>query len=395
MSASISTSTSSHEHIPSKSVFETADNFLPRLQGLSPDHFSLLREVAQKQLKQLGLPNAKMEAWKFSNLARFLASFAGQVQPAQLHISGFEAENFSPSAQEFAHPSVALLNQSSLSLAKLIVFQKNKKYAEPILIDWAQESSSLQSARLKIVVEAGSEAVIVEHHAGQAQSYKNLQVDIEVQENAKLTHIRFIEDDSTAVELCQLNVALKRDAIYNHFALTTGNQFSRHQFHARLTGQNAHLGLYGISLLRGSQHGDTTILIEHEAPNCQSNQLFKTICDDQARGVFQGKIHVHQIAQKTDGYQFSGNILLSPKAEMNVKPELEIYADDVKCSHGTTTGSLDETPLFYMQARGIPEDQAKRLLIEATLGEVIDRLHDHEEWQNVILSKVQSWLNRS
>jgi len=123
-----------------------------------------------------------------------------------------------------------------------------------------------------------------------------------------------------------------------------GGKLSRHEMHAEIQGENSECTFNGVNLLGADQHGDTTILIEHQAPHCASNQLYRTVLDDNARGVFQGKVHVHQIAQKTDGYQLSNALLLSEKAEMDTKPELEIYADDVLCSHGATTGQLDEEP---------------------------------------------------
>ena len=146
-------------------------------------------------------------------------------------------------------------------------------------------------------------------------------------------------------------------------------------------------------MLSGKQHGDTTLLVEHKAPHCQSNQLYRTILNNEARGVFQGKIHVHQIAQKTDGYQLSNNILLTPLAEMNIKPELEIYADDVKCSHGSTTGQLDETPMFYLRSRGLNETEARKLLLEAFIGEALEKI-THEQVMEMITEKATQWLNR-
>ena len=152
--------------------------------------------------------------------------------------------------------------------------------------------------------------------------------------------------------------------------------------------------LTSINLLSGMQHGDTTILIEHTAPHCRSNQFYRTILDDSARGVFQGKVHVHKIAQKTDGYQLSNAILLSEKAEMDTKPELEIYADDVRCSHGATTGQLDEEPVFYLRSRGLSEKEARELLIQAFVDEVVDKIVD-EDIQASVREKTGQWLTRA
>jgi Fe-S cluster assembly protein SufD len=185
-----------------------------------------------------------------------------------------------------------------------------------------------------------------------------------------------------------------RDSTYNGFALNIGGKLTRHEIHAHLSGANAEISLNGLNLLNGSQHGDTTILIEHAALHCRSNQFYRTLLDDSARCVFQGKVHVHKIAQKTDGYQLSNAILLSEKAEMDTKPELEIYADDVKCSHGATTGQMDDAPLFYLRSRGLTEGEARSLLLEAFIAEVIEKVNnEHIEMQ--ITEKAQSWLQKA
>jgi Fe-S cluster assembly protein SufD len=140
-------------------------------------------------------------------------------------------------------------------------------------------------------------------------------------------------------------------------------------------------------------HCDTCILIEHESPNCYSNQNYRNILNDECRGVFQGKVHVHQIAQQTDGYQLCNSIMLSDRCEMDTKPELEIYADDVKCSHGATTAQLDEDPLFYLQARGIPKDQAQALLLHAFIGESLEAFEDNGEIYEFLSEKIIETLS--
>ena len=159
----------------------------------------------------------------------------------------------------------------------------------------------------------------------------------------------------------------------------------------RLREPGAVCHINGVALMRGEQHADTTILVEHLAPHCESNQNMRVILDDRAHGVFQGKIHVHQPAQKTDGYQLSRALLLSEGAEMDTKPELEIYADDVKCSHGATTGQMDEEPLFYMQSRGIGKEEAKALLIEAFAAEVLNFV-EQQPWHGLLMERVRKWL---
>ncbi|MEK7801516.1 MAG: SufD family Fe-S cluster assembly protein, partial [Pseudomonadota bacterium] len=163
------------------------------------------------------------------------------------------------------------------------------------------------------------------------------------------------------------------------------------EYHVDMTGEGAEADLSGVALLRGKQHADTTIVVNHMEPYGRSSQFFKHILEDQSRGVFQGKIHVFKDAQKTNGYQLSNNLLLSPLAEMDVKPELEIYADDVKCSHGSTTGQLDETPMFYLMSRGISQEDARRLLIEAFLVEIVDKI-TIESVRTIFSERVRLWL---
>ena len=170
-----------------------------------------------------------------------------------------------------------------------------------------------------------------------------------------------------------------------------GGKLTRNEIHAEIQGTNAEVSFNGANLLGGSQTGDTTILIEHQAPHCRSNQFYRTLLDDQAKGVFQGKVHVHQIAQKTDGYQLANTILLSDKADMNTKPELEIYADDVLCSHGATCGQLDEEPIFYLRSRGLNEAQARRLLVQAFVDETVDKI-GNDTLREEVGEIVETWL---
>ena len=147
----------------------------------------------------------------------------------------------------------------------------------------------------------------------------------------------------------------------------------------------------GTVMMRGRQHCDTTLLIEHRVPHCESRELFKTVLDDEARGVFQGKIVVSPGAQKTDCKQMAQALLLSEAAEFNSKPELEIFADDVVCGHGATSGQIDEDLLFYLEARGIPEPQARALMVQAFVGEALEQVAN-EDLRNALLHASADWL---
>ena len=247
----------------------------------------------------------------------------------------------------------------------------------------------LHSPVLKVILDEGAELTLIERHEGQGAYWKNMSVEISLAANAKLHHYRMIEDKSVAT--IQTKITQDRDSSYHGFSIVHGGSLVRNETHAALNGENAECDLSGLNLLKGRQHNDTTIILEHKAPHCNSSQFFRSILDDESRAVFQGKIHVHKIAQKTDGYQLSNALLLSDRAEMDTKPELEIYADDVKCSHGATCGQLDDEPLFYLRSRGLSESEARMLLVQAFMDEVVDKVAD-EDIRALVKNKAETWL---
>lgn len=310
-------------------------------------------------LAQQNLPTPKIEEWKYTNLPRGLGELAS-VLPSK--------------AQE-----------------QVIHIKRGQICEQALDILWTGVENAHQQPRLKVVLEDGAQATVIERHTGQGAYWKNMATDITLGANARLNHIRIQEDSIEAVQTNLVSITMERDSMLNSFSLNLGGKMTRHEIHAVLNGSGIECSLNGVNLLKGMQHGDTTILMEHTAPHCTSNQFYRTVLDDAARGVFQGKVHVHQAAQKTDGYQLANTILLSPKCEMDTKPELEIYADNVKCSHGTTTGALDEDPLFYLRSRGLSAAQARMLLMQAFVDEVVDKIAD-EALQAEIRGKTEEWL---
>lgn len=306
------------------------------------------------------LPTPKVEEWKFTNLSRAI--------PANL---------VDEDVQEI------IIHKASGEISE-----------QPEDISVYAEDNQHTQHFLKITLEDNAEATIIERQSGQGAYWKNMVTQITLGQNAKLHHIRINDDTLEGVQTNMAHITLARDAVYNGFSLNIGGKLTRHDIHAEIQGQGAEASFNGVNLLNGTQHGDTTILIEHQAPHTQSNQFYRTLLDDKARGVFQGKVHVHQVAQKTDGYQLSNALLLSPDAEMDTKPELEIYADDVKCSHGATTGQLDEDPLFYLRQRGLNDAQARLLLIQAFVDEVVDKV-ENEAIREEILEKSNAWLSEA
>jgi len=313
-----------------------------------------------KTLDLKNLPTPKIEEWKFTNLPK--------AMPADLTPDD--------SVEHVIH------------IPRGQICEK----AEDIL--FTGENGKLQTPRLKIILEEGAQLTFIERHDGEGAYWKNMSTEIQIAANARLHHVRIQNDPTESVNTNMVHITMDRDSYYDGFSLNMGGKLTRHEIHAVLQGTNGECHFNGVNILNGKQHGDTTILIEHQAPHCQSNQFYRTLLDESARGVFQGKVHVHQIAQKTDGYQMSNALLLSKDAEMDTKPELEIYADDVLCSHGSTTGQLDKGPLFYLRSRGLSEAQARMLLATAFIDEATAKITD-ENARFEIERHAHAWLEKA
>ena len=316
--------------------------------------------MSVEALKPNNLPTPVEETWKYTNLPRAVPVGLTLTQPEEhiIHRNGGQVGG------------------------------------EPVELVWTGVDGKLQAPVLKITLDAGAELTVIERHDGQGSYWKNMITEISVGANAKLHHIRIVEDSIDAVHTNMVRVSVEKDGTYDGFALNLGAKLTRHEIHAVLNGPNIECSFNGLNLVQGEQHTDTTILMEHKAPHCRSNQFYRSVLDDSSRVVFQGKVHVHKIAQKTDGYQLSNAILLSDKAEMDTKPELEIYADDVKCSHGATTGQLDEEPIFYLRSRGLSDAQARLLLMDAFVDEVVDKIED-EQLKTSVKLLAETWLHKA
>jgi Fe-S cluster assembly protein SufD len=246
---------------------------------------------------------------------------------------------------------------------------------------------------LHITIGDNGRLTLIEHHMGHgAASARIVDSEIHLGAQAKLVHGKIIHGDGDTGHLTNTRVHVAKGAYYDNFALIKGGRLVRNEIDVSLNGALAQCNLSGIMLLRGRQHADTTTRITHAAPHGSSNEFYKSVIGGQARGVFQGKIVVAEGAQKTDGKQLSRALLLSDQAEMNAKPELEIYADDVKCSHGSTVGDLDANAMFYLRARGLPENEARALLLHGFVDEAVD-LIPVPEWREFCRKEVEGWLH--
>jgi Fe-S cluster assembly protein SufD len=227
------------------------------------------------------------------------------------------------------------------------------------------------------VVERGARASVIESYVtladGQAY-WTNPVTEVAAGAGAWLEHTRIQRESERAFHVGLTNVDQQRDSHYRSFTLAMGAALSRHNLHVRLNDENIETLMYGLYLTRGEQVADNHTAIYHDRPNCRSWEVYKGVLDDRSRAVFNGKVFVQPEAQKTDAKQTNRNLLRSDLAKVDTKPQLEIFADDVKCTHGATVGRLDDIGLFYARSRGIPAEAAERLLTYAFAAEVIDEV---------------------
>ncbi|NPD67943.1 Fe-S cluster assembly protein SufD [Lichenicola cladoniae] len=244
--------------------------------------------------------------------------------------------------------------------------------------------------RHRIVLEQGASLSLFEIASGEGTYLHETVSDFSVALGAHARHVRLQQDAPDAFSFSTIRAAVAERGAYDGFNLALGASLARHEVHATLSGPHGAVHVNGAQLLGGQQVADLTSVISHEAPDCISRQTVKNVLTERSRGVFQGKIFVARIAQKTDGYQMNQALLLSENAEIDCKPELEIYADDVKCSHGATAGALDEEQLFYMRSRGVPETEARSILVRAFLDDALALVED-ELVRGVLDRAVEHW----
>jgi Fe-S cluster assembly protein SufD len=257
----------------------------------------------------------------------------------------------------------------------------------------ASEKPSATFVRSLVVVEEGARAMLIESHEGPAGSdYQvNAALELYVGDRAHVDHVKIITEGADALHVSTLAAAIGAKARFNSFTFTSGGAVVRNQLFLKFDGAGTVAAIRGATLLKGRQHADTTLVANHAARDCQSREVFKTVLDDEAHGVFQGRIIVRPHAQKTDAKMMTRALLLSERAEADSKPELEIFADDVQCGHGATAGALDDELKFYLMARGIPAAEAEALLIQAFIGEAIEGI-EHAGLREALMDCVVAWL---
>jgi Fe-S cluster assembly protein SufD len=256
--------------------------------------------------------------------------------------------------------------------------EKNEQLQIPIHIIYVSSSNEQALINPRNIIELGenSEATIIEHQItlGSGKIFTNFLSEKLLKENAKLTCYTVQDEKENGFSINTNQVKINLNAKYDNTTIILSGQLVRNNHNIVIAGENSEAHLNGLFVISGNQLVDNHTLMDHQVPNCQSNELYKGIINDKSTGIFNGKIYVRRDAQKTNAYQSSKNILLSDDGTINTKPELEIYADDVKCSHGTSTGKIDESAMFYLNARGIGKETAKRILLNAFAKEVIDKI---------------------
>lgn len=270
------------------------------------------------------------------------------------------------------------LNSTFTGNGFFLEIEKEAVLPMPIHIIYINSSkqNSVVNTRNFIHVRENAEVTIVEsfYNIGAGKVFSNVVSEKLIDENAKLTSYTIQTENELSYAVHTNQVSVNKYANYTNTTLTLSGELVRNNHNVELVGENCEANLNGLFITNGNQLVDNHTLIDHQVPNCQSNELYKGIAKGKSTGVFNGKIFVRKDAQKTNAYQSSKNILLSDDATINTKPQLEIYADDVKCSHGTSTGKIDEDALYYLKARGIGDDNARKLLLQAFAQELIDKI---------------------
>ena len=370
-------------------------------------------------IEEKGIPNNKHEDYKYCNLEavirkefKTITNKFNAVTKADEHklngcinivvVNGMYSETLSDKSSEVQIISLSNIPEVKLQIAKVadvnsdvfialntafcsggIYINVKGVVSKPIHIInivSAKENAFINPRQL-IVLEKSGEAVVIESFVAENNSgkiFQNHLSEVLLNENAKLKSYRLQNEDRNSYQVNTVQVSVNRYANYVTNTFTFNGAVVRNNLNVILASDLCEAHLNGLFVSSDNTVIDNHTLVDHQKPNCESNELYKGIAKDKSTGVFNGKIYVRKDAQKTNAYQSSKNILLSEDATINTKPQLEIYADDVKCSHGTSTGKVDEAALFYLKSRGIGNESARKLLLQAFAQEVIDKIEIEE-----------------
>lgn len=408
-----------------------------------PGWLTDLRQGAVEQFATSGLPHARLENWKYTDvkaLAKRDFSLPKKIDAAELvaekslGVQGlrlvFVDGLFSPEQSDLgelpkgvnvlpladnANAAKTVLGQvaaanfsgfTALNLASwqdgvLIDLANNAVLEQPVYLQFvstAQENAVLIQPRILIKAGVHAQATVIEHYSGaeEAASFSNVVTEVDLADGAQITHYKLQQESAKQYHIASLHVQQQRDSRFTSHNICLGGKLARQDIQVELNAEGAEVYLDGLYLGNNRQHLDNHTLVNHNAPHTNSNEDYKGILNDRSRGVFNGRAVVHKNAQKIEAHQSNANLLLSDKAEIDTKPELEIYADDVKCSHGSTTGQLDESALFALRSRGIDEAMARGLLTLAFANEVIDRIEIpevHDQIEEAVAGRLPEKFN--
>jgi Fe-S cluster assembly protein SufD len=412
---------------PSPAITERFSAARHRLPGANLPWMDALRGAAAERFQQSGFPTPKLEAWKFTSLdplARLAFDAVDRPVPdqafdrstltayrltPQCNLVVIVDGRFRPDLSDLDHlpggtritdlaaateddlralaaPPAVLAEPRARSLSDLntalmdagaVVHLGRGATLDPVQILFiVTEFAAARAFHIRNLIraDAGASATVLETYVGlgTAPYWTNVVTQVIVEAGAVLRHDKLQVESRNAFHIAETSVRIGRDAAYRSFAAALGGALARSDVNVDLGATGAEVQLSGVTLARGNQHIDTTIRLSHSQPRGTSHQEFRSVVDDHAHSVFQGCVRVAPGAQKTDAQQLNHNLLLSASAAADSKPELEILADDVKCSHGSATGDLDKDALFYLRARGVGESAARALLINAFVGHLID-----------------------
>ena len=400
---------------------------------ISQQSFSAVSHPSRKdtfsKFLNSGLPTRKWENWRHTDLSilnknNFRIPESGDASDGSIDISNYEipntftviiinghyltinsdlpkeitvstnsnGENWTPKNKK--DTPFELLNASLSDSTITITTEPNASIQKPIHILFLCTGNDdlMINPQVNIDISHSSSATIIEQYVSNTSSFfQNTSVFASIEKNASLNHVRIHSNSDQTANISGLHVTQSDDSTYNYFQLVDGGALQRSDIYTDLKGKNATCSLSGLALLDKKQHSATYIISDHIMPNCVSLQNFKSVLNGSASGVFNGRTIVREDSQKTDSKQSNKNLLLSDQALMNSNPQLEIYADDVKCAHGSTTGALDKEALFYMQSRGINKKEATSLLIRGFVSELINDIKN-EDVKDYLFEKFDNWL---
>ena len=402
-----------------------------------PDEDSSLRDLRLKafnKFKELGLPNKKWEEWQFTDFSsinklnfrlskdsdlptlpktipgRISNSYIifivnGHYQPQLSEIpssvsiaTGLEHFRSNPelySINNSSNPFLSL-NTSMMNSGLPIYIKDNAIIEKPIQVVYLTTKISdelMNHPRFSFNLGENSESTIIEQYIGSTSNsyFINAVTQVNIEKNAKLNHVRIQEDDQTSHHTAYTYYNLNKSSILNSTSISSGSQLYRHNIKLSLNDESADATLNGLSLTKDSQHHDQHVIVDHNSDACHSNQLFKYILSDKSSGVFNGRVIVRESTKQTDANQSNKNLLLSPHSLMNANPQLEIYAEDVKCSHGSTTGQIDSEALFYLRSRGISKEKAIELIVGGFAEDILENIKN-DDLKTFLSKNIFSWL---